>query len=165
MASLARAGGGGGGGASAGPEDRYDITPGARFFFLWRKTMAKDKDIFKVTGKALLLSSFSFAAGSVVMSSRWSVQNFSTDQKTLDRARDALLEYTYVAALWCVGCSMLLYASYGSTGLALSLACNFSIWLWIWTSYVRAFKEAAQEHGLRAPDLLPRWLGGRACTA
>lgn len=114
--------------------------------------MAKpNADIFKVLGKAILLASMSFSIGSVTMSSTFSVQNFSTSQEILQRAADALRHYLIIGTLWAVGCTSLLYASYGQRGLWISLAANVSIMTWIYVSYQQAFRDAARKNKLQMP--------------
>ena len=115
--------------------------------------MGTDRGIFKLIGKAVLLSATSFSIGSVTMSSTFSVENFSNTQEILQRAADSLVQYTWIALLWCAGCSSLLYASYGLQGLVISIVCNFAIIGWIWHSYVRAFRNAAEKHKLKMPSL------------
>ena len=110
-------------------------------------------DIYKVLGKAILLASMSFSIGSVTMSSTFSVQNFSTTQDILQRASDALTHYTIIAIVWMMGCSSLLYASYGSRGLWISVAANLAIVGWVWWSYLTSFKQAAKAHNLQMPHL------------
>lgn len=112
-----------------------------------------NKEIYKILGKAILLASMSFSIGSVTMSSTFSVQNFSTSQEILQRASDALTHYTIIAILWMMGCSSLLYASYGARGLWISVAANLAIIGWIWWSYLESFKQAARAHNLQMPRL------------
>ena len=47
-------------------------------------------NVFKLMGKAILLASIQASIGSVEMSSKFSVINFSKDQRTLQAAADAL---------------------------------------------------------------------------
>jgi hypothetical protein len=50
----------------------------------------KQHEFFEMFGEAILLASMQFAIGSVEMSSKFSVKNFSKDQETLQNAADAL---------------------------------------------------------------------------
>jgi hypothetical protein len=115
--------------------------------------MPPSPDLFKVLGKAILLASMQFSIGSVEMSSKFSVMNFSKDQETLQRASDSLTHYLIVSTLWTAGTSFLLYSSYGTRGLAINLLANLGIVAWIVVSYVVAFRFAARQHGLAFPRL------------
>ena len=113
----------------------------------------KHADIWKVLGKAMLLASMSFSVGSVCMSSTFSVMNFSTTQEILQRASDALTQYLLVGTFWMIGCSSLLYASYGLRGALISVAMNLAIMGWIFHSYYLAFQHAARVNNLQFPTL------------
>jgi hypothetical protein len=115
--------------------------------------MKADADFFKVLGKAILLASMQFSIGSVEMSSKFSVMNFSKDQQTLQRASDSLTHYLIVSTLWTAGTCFLLYSSYGAKGLIINLIANLGIVAWIVISYIVAFKYAAKQNGLRFPKL------------
>lgn len=115
--------------------------------------MKGNVDFFKVLGKAILLASMQFSIGSVEMSSKFSVMNFSKDQETLQRASDSLTHYLIVSTLWTAGTCFLLYSNYGSRGLAINLLANLGIVAWIVISYIVAFKYAAKHNGLRFPKL------------
>lgn len=113
----------------------------------------KHADLFKILGKAILLSSMQFSIGSVEMSSKFSVMNFSKDQETLQRASDSLTHYLIVSTLWTAGTSFLLYSNYGARGLAINLLANLGIVAWIVLSYIVAFKYAAKHNGLQFPNM------------
>ena len=49
---------------------------------------------YKAIGEAILFASIQFSIGSVEMSSKFSVMNFSKDQETLQKAT-RLFKYTY----------------------------------------------------------------------
>ena len=115
--------------------------------------MGKDADVFKILGKAILFASMQFSIGSVEMSSKFSVMNFSKDQETLQRASDSLTHYLIVSLLWMAGTSFLLYSSYGQKGLVINIIANLGIVAWIVISYVVAFRHAAKENKLQFPHL------------
>ena len=70
----------------------------------------KKKNAFYILGKAILMASMQFAIGSVEMSSKFSVKNFSKDQRTLDNAIKALKDYMIIGSLWMLGTSMIFKA-------------------------------------------------------
>lgn len=111
------------------------------------------QDLPKIIGEAVLLSSMNFAIGSVELSSRFSVINFSKTQDVLDRAHDALVEYMYVGLFWTLGCMLILYANHKWAGLISGFVCNILILLWIYFGYQRAFNKAAKNNNLRVPKL------------
>jgi hypothetical protein len=111
--------------------------------------MSTDKhNIYKIFGKAILLSSISFSIASVEMSSKFSVINFSKDQDTLDNAIAALKEYILIGAFWAIGCVLVLYANHGMKGAIAGFVCNIFVLSWIWLSYQRAFSSAKLKNGL-----------------
>ena len=108
-------------------------------------------EIAQVVGQAIFYASIQAAIGSVEMSSRFSVMNFSKDQDTLQNAADALRSYMYIAALWALATVLVLYSSYGKLGAIVGLAANLAYVGWIYFSYVAAFKKAAIKYGLQEP--------------
>lgn len=107
----------------------------------------------KALGKALFLASIQSSIGSVEMSSKFSVMNFSKDQQTLDRAVAALRSYLVIALVWTIGCTLMLYSNYGKVGLYSGLLFNSVMILWIYVSYARAFNYAAKTHNLKVPSI------------
>lgn len=104
-------------------------------------------------GEIILLASMQFAIGSVEMSSKFSVRNFSKDQETLQNAADALIDYIRVGLIWTMGVSVLFYAKHGFNGLLLSIGSNLAIIAWIYFSYVCAFHIAMKKYKLKEPTL------------
>ena len=94
-----------------------------------------------------------FAIGSVEMSSKFSVKNFSKDQKTLQHAADALSDYIVIGLLWTVGTSMMFWGNYGMKGVFINLITNFAIMMWIVLSYMKAFKYACTTENLEMPKM------------
>lgn len=94
-------------------------------------------------GEAILLASIQFSIGSVEMSSKFSVKNFSKDQETLQNAADSLCDYLKIAFVWTVGVSLLLYSKYKWIGLIISIISNAIVTMWIYFSYMSAFRDAA----------------------
>jgi hypothetical protein len=115
--------------------------------------MKEKKSAMLIIGKALLFSGIQFSLGSVEMSSKFSVKNFSKDQETLDNAVRALRDYDIIAVLWTVGNCLVFYANYGLFGLMASLITNIIFILWINLSYYVAFREAAKANNLKVPSL------------
>lgn len=109
--------------------------------------------IWYILGKAILFSSFQFAIGSVEMSSKFSVKNFSKDQETLDNAIYALRDYMIIGLFWSIGTCLIFYANYGTKGLILNMACNMLIIMWIYISYYQAFQEAARKNDLKVRSI------------
>jgi hypothetical protein len=110
-------------------------------------------DMYKILGKAILFASMQFAIGSVEMSSKFSVKNFSKDQETLQNAADALSDYIMIALFWTIGTSFLFYSNYKLKGLLVNLLANFAIVAWIVISYFKAFKDACKKSNLVMPKL------------
>lgn len=107
----------------------------------------------KIIGKAIMLSSIQVAFGSVEMSSRFSVLNFSKDQDILQNAANALSAYIVIGTAWSVGTILVLASSYGRVGLIAGIVCNALIMAWIVISYKLAFKSAAKKYDLENPKL------------
>lgn len=110
-----------------------------------------DKDLAKVIAKAIFYSSILSSIGSVEMSSKFSVMNFSKDQLTLQRAADALRSFIIIGTVWTIGTALALYASHGWCGIWIGLIASAIMMAWIILSYVSAFKAAAKEHNLQEP--------------
>jgi hypothetical protein len=113
----------------------------------------KQHEFFEMFGEAILLASMQFAIGSVEMSSKFSVKNFSKDQETLQNAADALSDYLRIAVLWTVGLGVLFYARYNALGVVMSLITNLLIVAWIYYSYIHSFEVAANMYGLQMPKV------------
>jgi hypothetical protein len=116
----------------------------------------KHKNVFYILGKSILFASMQFAIGSVEMSSKFSVKNFSSDQATLDNAVSALKDYIIIGFLWTFGTSLIFYVNYGIKGLALNILSNFVIIAWIYISYQVAFKDAAKRNKLVVKPLFAK---------
>jgi len=113
--------------------------------------MGDSRDLARIVAKAIFYASIQASLGSVEMSSKFSVMNFSKDQETLQRAADALKSYIIIAAIWTIGTILALYASYGWCGAWIGLAANLVMMGWIIISYIKAFSEAAKRYGLENP--------------
>ena len=107
----------------------------------------------KILGQAIFYSSIQAAIGSVEMSSKFSVINFSTSQPVLDNAHSALNGYMLVGGIWALGTCLVLYSQYGMRGVIAGLICNLMYIMWIWISYHQAFRTAAKKYGLKQPPL------------
>ena len=112
---------------------------------------ARKKGIVPIMGKAILFASMQFAIGSVEMSSKFSVKNFSKDQTTLQHAADALSDYVFIGVVWTLGTCMMFYGNYGMTGALVNFITNFIIMAWIIVSYRRAFDYACNSGNLDQP--------------
>jgi hypothetical protein len=108
----------------------------------------------KVIGEAILYSSIQFAIGSVEMSSKFSVKNFSKDQETLQNAADALKDYIKIGLLWTIGVAILMYCSSGIQGAIAAVVSNFLIMYWTYDSYMKCFEIAAKTNKLIPPKLI-----------
>lgn len=120
-------------------------------FFEERK---KKSAAIKGVGNAILLASIQASIGSVEMSSKFSVVNFSKDQMTLQAAADALTGYIIIAIIWTVGAVFLGYGHYGWFGFASSLIANLVMMGWIVGSYCVSFQVASKRYGLEFPKLM-----------
>jgi len=105
----------------------------------------------KLIGKSILFASMQFAIGSVEMSSKFSVKNFSKDQDTLQNAADALSDYLIIGLLWTLGTCLIFYSNYKWNGVILNTIINFAIMYWIYWSYIKSFKSACDKYGLQQP--------------
>jgi hypothetical protein len=108
----------------------------------------KKKKISYILGKSILFASMQFAIGSVEMSSKFSVKNFSTAQEVLDNAVIALRDYLIVGCLWMIGTCLIFYTNYGVKGFLINVGTNMMIMYWIYASYLHAFQSAAQQNNL-----------------
>lgn len=118
-----------------------------------KRALTPASEMMKVIGKSILFASMQFAIGSVEMSSKFSVKNFSKDQATLQNAADALTDYMIIGFVWALGTCLILFASYGLKGLVANLISNVIIMGWIYVSYINAFKQAVMANNLKMPDL------------
>ena len=113
----------------------------------------KNHEYFELFGEAILLASMQFAIGSVEMSSKFSVKNFSKDQETLQNAADALSDYLRIAVMWTIGLSILFWARYETIGVAMTVITNIAIVAWIYYSYIHSFEVAAKAYSLKMPKV------------
>jgi hypothetical protein len=113
--------------------------------------MSRNTDYYKAVGEAILFASIQFSIGSVEMSSKFSVMNFSKDQETLQNAAYALTDYLKIALLWTVGTSLIMFSNFSYEGLTINILINAIIVGWIIYSYHVCFTKAAEKHGLEYP--------------
>ena len=113
-----------------------------------------NEDKMKMLGESILLASIQFSIGSVEMSSKFSVKNFSKDQETLQNAADALSDYLKIGILWTIGVAIMLYANHGVAGLISAVVANLAIMIWVYASYIQSFKIAANKYNLIMPKVL-----------
>ena len=112
------------------------------------------KRIAKILGQSILLASIQASIGSVEMSSKFSVVNFSTDQRTLQAAADALTGYLIIGFVWMIGAMMISFGQYELTGLISSFIANVIMIGWIFLSYLHSFRSAIRRHShLKFPKL------------
>jgi hypothetical protein len=107
-----------------------------------------------MVGKSLFLASGQASIGSVLLSSAYSVKNFSKDQKTLQSAATALRAYIIMSCVWTIASMLTLYASNGCTGSAIALLLNLAMIGWIILTYYMAFTEAVMEFQLQMPRVM-----------
>ncbi len=112
-----------------------------------------DNDKMKMLGEAILLASIQFSIGSVEMSSKFSVKNFSKDQEPLQNAADALSDYMKIGIMWTIGVSLLSYSNYKCTGAVVAVIVNLFIMSWIYISYIQSFKSAKEKYNLQMPKV------------
>jgi hypothetical protein len=111
----------------------------------------RKKSIVTIMGKAILFASMQFAIGSVEMSSKFSVKNFSKDQVTLQHAADALSDYIFIGVVWTLGTGMMFWGNYGMRGAIINLIANMIIMAWIIQSYKGSFEYACNAEKLEMP--------------
>lgn len=117
------------------------------------RNLSISENNMKMIGEAILLASIQFSIGSVEMSSKFSVKNFSKDQETLQNAADALSDYLKIALFWTVGVTILLQSNYGAAGAISALIANAVIIIWVYVSYIQSFKIASQKYNLVMPKV------------
>jgi len=113
----------------------------------------KTVNFSKVLGNAILLASIQASIGSVEMSSKFSVINFSKDPDTLQAASNALTGYVIIAFIWMIGAVLISYGQYGILGLITSFIANLIMILWIVISYIGAFSTASKRHDVEYPKM------------
>ncbi len=113
----------------------------------------QNREYAKIIGQAIFYASIQSSLGSVEMSSKFSVMNFSKDQETLQRAADALRGYIIIGTLWSIGTALALWAEHGQCGLWMGVAANLAVMMWIILSYIKAFREAAERYNLEIPKI------------
>jgi hypothetical protein len=106
----------------------------------------------KIIGESMILASLQSSLGSVEMSSKFSVINFSKDQETLNNALKALQEYFLIATIWLIGTSAVLYSQFGIRGAFSGIFANGIMLGWIVISYMICFRKAAKKYGLITPS-------------
>lgn len=113
----------------------------------------KKKNFAKILGNAILLASIQASIGSVEMSSKFSVVNFSKDPETLQAASNALTGYIIIAIVWMFGAVLISYGQYGWVGGLTAFIANMVMILWIVLSYCASFKNACERYNLNYPKL------------
>jgi hypothetical protein len=112
-----------------------------------------NKNITELLGEAILFASIQFSIGSVEMSSKFSVKNFATDNETLQNAADSLSDYLKISIIWTAGVMLLLYSKFKLIGSITGLLSNLVVILWIYFSYINAFKAASIKANLKMPKI------------
>ena len=79
--------------------------------------------------------------------------NLAKDEKTLQNAADALTSYIFIAVVWAIGSSAVLYGTYGLAGAICCIVANLVMILWIVLSYLHAFRKASDTFGIKYPKL------------
>ena len=102
-------------------------------------------------GSGLMYAGFTFSLGSVEMSSKYSVENFSKDAATLQAAANALFTYFIIAIIWTVASCLVLYGEYGLKGIIWGAFTNIVFIAWIMISYWMTFKKVSKANGLPMP--------------
>ena len=111
------------------------------------------KNITELLGEAILFASIQFSIGSVEMSSKFSVKNFATDDATLQNAADSLSDYLKISFIWTIGVMLLLYSKFKTIGAIAGLISNSIVIMWIYFSYVNAFKAASEKANIKMPKI------------
>ena len=114
-------------------------------------TTLQQHPLAALIGKAIFFSGLQFSIGSVEMSSKYSVENFSKDQATLQNACNALSTYIVIAVIWTLATCLVLYADHGQSGIFWGFVTNFAFAGWIIFSYYLTFKKVAKMYNLVMP--------------
>jgi hypothetical protein len=115
--------------------------------------LSKSDNYMKMIGEAILLASIQFSIGSVEMSSKFSVKNFSKDQETLQNAADALSDYLKIGIFWTIGVAILEYSNFGPLGAITAVIANLLIMTWVYVSYLQSFRIASDKYKLEKPKV------------
>ena len=115
--------------------------------------IGNDINVPEMLGQAIFYASTQASLGSVAMSSTFSVKNFSKEQEILDNAADALKEYIYIATFWTIAAMLVLFSQYGVLGAVAGFFTNMGYIMWIYCSYIKAFKESATKYKLQVPKV------------
>lgn len=113
--------------------------------------MASTHSLSSLIGNALFLAGLQFAIASTEMSSRFSVENFSIDARTLQAAMNALSTYFIISVVWCLACCFVLYAEHGIRGIIWALITNIIFVGWIVVSYYLTFRSVSRSKNLPMP--------------
>src|SRR5579872_5507917 len=97
-------------------------------------------------GQSLFLAGMQFSIGSVEQSSRFSVENFSKDQSTLDNAASALSTYIIIGIIWTLATCLVLYSEFGKKGVIWGLITNAIFMAWIVISYWITFQRVVKNN-------------------
>jgi len=118
--------------------------------------LIKNSDVrsetLQMIGDAIILASIQFSIGSVEMSSKFSVKNFSKNQETLDSAACALGDYMKIAIIWTLGIAILMYLNFGPRGAIYAIITNAVVVYWVYSSYMNSFQYAIKKYNLKQPE-------------
>jgi hypothetical protein len=107
----------------------------------------------ELIAESLIFGSVQYSLASCLMSSVFSVRNFSKDQQTLNNAVGALCEFLKVAIVWFAITSALMYYSHGTKGFVVTFILTLVIVGWLTWIYEKAFREAACKNHLHKPSI------------
>lgn len=113
----------------------------------------KDKDFFKVMGKAIMYASIQAVFASIEISTKVAMVSVSRDQVTLQKCADSLTHYIVMAIFWTIGSVSLLYSGHGMIGFWWGLIANLVVVLWLIFNYLNIFKKACEKYNLTYPKL------------
>ena len=135
------------------------MSPVLRTVIIFLKPIHKmlNREDLKAIGESILLAALQFAIGSVEMSSKFSILNFTKDQPTLNNAVYSLRSYVIIGVIWMIGNIMLLTGMDGFLGGASAFIFNAIVLVWIVGSYYIAFKSVAKKYNLKLPNFWEKW--------
>ena len=105
----------------------------------------------KAIGHAIVYSSISFAVASVEIPDKFTLLTAAKTQSELQKACDALSIYVRIGALLTLGSTLILWNTDGAEGGIYSILMNGLVMLWIYWSYMDAFRNVAEKRGLEMP--------------
>jgi len=110
--------------------------------------MLSDYQIGEICGEALLFGAVQAALAALEMGSRFAVVKSCRTQDVIDNGMTCLHNYLFLAFLWTMGTSLILYGNYGIVGFIIGFIANLLYIIWIYYEYSTIFANAAKKYKL-----------------